>query len=193
MTLANRLYAGDTLDFPVDVPDYPPADGWTFKLRLVPRFATPVQAPITLTAVVDGTGYRVQATPAVTALWAAGAYGWHSSVEKVGARQTLEGTQYSGETTVLPDPSTLAQGADTRSAARKALDDAVAAQRAYVASNATVAEYTIGERRMKFREMADFDLLIGRLKIEVSREMRNSAIASGQPDPRKIYVRAIRG
>ena len=39
---------GDTLNFLTTVSDYPPADGWTFKIRLIPRFTSPVQSPITI-------------------------------------------------------------------------------------------------------------------------------------------------
>jgi hypothetical protein len=42
--------AGDTLDMQVTVPDYPSTDGWTLKYRLTPRFSTPTQAPIDITA-----------------------------------------------------------------------------------------------------------------------------------------------
>lgn len=200
MTAPNRLYAGDTLEFGVNVADYPPSDGWTLKLRLVPRFASPTQAPIDITAssgpvTVDGEtfDYAVTVTPATTAAWKAGAYGWHSWVEKAGARQVLEGTQHKGELTVLPDPATLTQGVDTRSQARKAYDDALAARAAYVASGQTgVAEYTIGDRRMSFKTPADLQALIEQLAIEVAREQRAEKLAAGLPDPRKVYVRAGR-
>lgn len=159
MTAPNRLYAGDTLEFGLNVLDYPPADGWTLKMRFAPRFTTPTQAAIDITAAVgpvtvDGEvfDFAVQVTPATTATWKAGAYGWHSWVEKAGARQTLEGTQYQGELTVLADPATLAQGADTRSAARKALDDALAALAAW---SPTYREHTIGDRTVKFNAVAD--------------------------------------
>ena len=191
MTAPNRLHAGDTLDFTVSVPDYPPAAGWTLKLRLVARAQGGQTA--TITASAEGDLYRLQAGPSTTANWPAGAYGWHTWVEKVGARVTLEGTQYQGELTVLPDPSAIAAGTDTRSQARKALDDALAAQAAYVASKAVVAEYTIGERRMKFHSAGDLAALISRLRIDVAREQRAEAIAKGLADPRKVIVRAVRG
>ena len=199
MSLPNRIYAGDSVEFGVNVPDYLPADGWTLVQRLVPRFASPAQSPIALTAAANGTvdgvayDYVITATPVTTAAWVAGAYGWHTYVTKSGARQVLEGTQYSGEASVLPDPATLAQGADTRSPARKAYDDALAARAAYAASgHATVAEYQIGDRRMKFKNPAELEQIIGQLAIEVAREKRAQALAQGLPDPRKVYVRAGR-
>jgi hypothetical protein len=200
MTLPNRLYAGDSVEFGINVADYLPADGWTLVQRLVPRFASPAQSPIALTATANGTvdgtvyDYVITATPVTTAAWVAGAYGWHTYVTRSGARQVLEGTQYSGELTVLPDPATLAQGSDTRSSARKAYDDALAARAAMASGgNAGVAEYQIGERRMKFKNPAELEQMIGQLAIEVAREKRAQAIAQGLPDPRKVYVRAVRG
>lgn len=200
MTAPNRIYAGDTLEFGVNVDDYPPGDGWTLKMRLVPRFTTPAQSPIDLTAtsgplLIDGEtfDYVFSVTPATTAAWKPGAYGWHSWVQKAGARQVLEGTQHKGELTVRADPATLTQGIDTRSAARKAYDDAIAARAAYAASGqASVAEYTIGDRRMAFKSPADLQILIDQLAREVAREQRAEELAAGLPDRRKIYVRAGR-
>lgn len=191
--IPDRIYAGDTVEFRVTVDDYPPADGWTLKYRLVPRFSAPTQTPITLTASVDGAEYVITDTPGNTAAWAPGMYGWARWVEKSGARQVLSDLQSHGQLEVLANPATAAQGADNRTQARKALDDALAARATFVASKATIAEYSIGDRRMKFNTAADFDVLISKLKVEVSREQRTKAMAAGLPDPRKLYVRAIRG
>ena len=199
--MINRLYAGDTLAFGVNVPDYPPAQGWTLKMRFTPRFTTPTQTPIVLTATpgpVDVGGetfdYAIAVEPAVTADWKAGAYGWASWVEKSGARQVLEEARYAGELSVLADPATAGAGTDMRSPARRALDDARAARADYLAGGrGGVAEYSIGDRRMKFRDAGDFVALISRLEIEVSREQRATELAAGRPDPRKTYVRATRG
>jgi hypothetical protein len=153
MTVPKRLYAGDLLAFGLDSSDYPPADGWTLKLRLTPRFTTPEQTPIELTATangtVDGTAYDyvVEALPVATAAYKAGQYGWACWVEKSGARKVLEGTQYAGEIVVLPDPATITAGTDTRSQARKALDDALAA---YAAWTPTFRRHTIGDRSVEY-------------------------------------------
>lgn len=187
--MVGKLVAGDTLDFRDQVPGFRPLDGWTLKYRLAPRFTDPVQAPVEIAGVVEGEDYRVQATPTETAAWTPGVYTWGRWVEKPGARQSL-GT---GQLMVTPNPAQLAAGADLRSTARKALDDALAAQRAFIASRGTVTEYQIGERRMKFSAAADFIGLINQLRIDVSREVRAEALAAGMPDPRKVYVRSRRG
>lgn len=187
--MVGKLVAGDTLDFLDVVPGYEATAGWTLKYRLAPRFTTPVQVPFDLTAVPEGADYRVQATPLETGSWLPGQYTWARWVEKPGARQSL-GT---GELSVTPDPATLAAGADLRSPTRKALDDALAAQRSFVATRGAVAEYQIGERRMKFSSSADFIGLINQLRIDLAREVRAEALAAGMPDPRKVYVRSRRG
>jgi hypothetical protein len=167
------LYAGDTLEFGLDVPQYPPADGWTLKIRLVPRFTSPAQSPVTLTAsanvAIAGVAfdYGIAVQPSITADWVAGAYGWHSWVEKDGARQVLEGTQYAGEVTVLPDPATMVAGTDTRSRARKALDDALAALAAWTP---TYREHTIGDRTVKFNAHADVRAAVRFWEERVARE-----------------------
>lgn len=189
----NKIYAGDTLEFTKSVPEYLPSDGWTLKMRFAPRFTSPSQSPITLTADVSGSDYLLQAGISVTSTWVPGIYGWYTWVEKPGARVTLEGTQHQGELTVMPDPATLAQGADTRSAARKAYDDAIAARASYAASgNAGVAEYQIGDRRMRFKSPAELNEMINRLAVEVAREKRAEALGRGLPDPSRVYVRAAR-
>lgn len=181
MSAPNRFYAGDTLEFGFNVPQFPPADGWTLKLRLTPRFTSPTQAPILLTAAsnaaIDGTGYDyvIQVAAGTTADWKAGAYGWASWVEKEGARQVLEGSQFSGETTALPDPATAAAGADTRSQACKALDDALAAMAAWTP---TYREHTIGDRTVKFNSMDDVRALVTFWQARVDAE---TAAQRGRP------------
>jgi hypothetical protein len=124
--------AGDTLDFQVSVPDYPSGDGWTLTYYLTPRFSTPVQARIPITAIANADGtYQVQASPAATAAWKAGAYGWARIVSKNGARQTLTGSEDQGEVLVRPDPTTATQGADTRSHAKKMLESIETALEAF--------------------------------------------------------------
>src|SRR3954468_18180912 len=114
--------AGDTLDMQVTVPDYPSTDGWTLKYRLTPRFSTPTQAPIDITATANADGtYQLQKAPSDTG-WVPGAYGWARGVEKSGARQTLTSSEDQGEVQVRQNPATTAQGYDSRSHERKLLE-----------------------------------------------------------------------
>lgn len=190
MTAPNRIAAGDTLDFLTDVSAYLPADGWTFKMRLIPRFTTPVQAPITLTATTfNVTQYQIQAGPSTTANWAPGQYAWMSWVEKSGARHVLEGTQFSGELTIEPDPSTQVQGFDGRSQAQKAVDDLRAALATYVSSQGAIASYTIAGRSVTFRDPGQISAQLSFWRNEVFKERRAEKLAEGLADPKNVFVR----
>ena len=179
--MISELIAGDTLDFLDTVDEYPPADGWTLKYRLVPRFTTPVQAPITLTATTSGTGYRVQAAAGDTTTWAPGAYTWARWVEKAGPiRQSLG----EGQIVVKTDPATAAQGYDGRSDARRRLDEIETAIDA-LASGAVKA-YTIGTRSMTKQDLPDMIVWRDRLAAAVASENAAAAMASGAPNPRIV-------
>lgn len=186
----DELIAGDTLDFYDDVPEYPPADGWTLKYQLIPRFTTPVQAPITITASTSGSQYRVQAAAAVTATWTIGAYTWARWVEKAGPiRQSLG----SGQLAVKQDPAAAAQGYDSRSHARKMLDaiEAILEGRSSSTQREMVA-YTIGSRSMEFDKedsRAQLVQLHSTYKWLVANEDARERLASGLSNPRNVGLR----
>jgi len=185
-----KLVVGDTLDFTDVVVDYPATDGWTLKYRLIPKFSTPAQAPITLVATtLNVTDYRIQAAPGLTETWTPGLYSWARWVEKVGARQTLDPLTPFLE--LLADPSTTAQGYDPRTPARIALD-AINAALATHGSQAHILEYTIGNRSMKFNAQADLLAMRASLAAEVWREDAASKMAQGLPNPRQIRIRTAR-
>lgn len=186
--------AGDTLDFQVDVPEYPSGDGWTLKYRLTPQFTTPVQAPVELTASGNADGsYQVTAAPAVTELWKAGSYQWSRWVEKSGARQTLD---ESGQCDIRPDPAETLQGDDGRSHARKVLEaiEAVIEGRASQTQREVVA-YTIGSRSQTFdssETKADLVALKSKYEWLVANEAARDRIAKGQSNPRNVGIRFYR-
>lgn len=183
-----KLVAGDTLDFPDDIPDYLPADGWTLKYRLTPLFTTPTQAPITLTAsTYEVTKYRIQATPDQTAAWSAGTYSWARWVEKTGARQTLD--PLTPFLAVTADPSYTVQGYDPRSHARKMVDLLEAALLSYTTSGGHVAEYEIAGRRMKYASKAEIVTDISYWKSMLWKEGAIASMAAGNPNPRNIGIR----
>lgn len=160
-TMQSSLVIGDTLRFLKSAPAYPPADGWTMKIRLVPRAGGSAQ---TLTATPEGSEYLFNVPPATTSQWTPGEYGWSSWVEKTGARYTLE---TGGQLTVLPDPASVAAGTDLRSRAQKALDDARAALAAW---KPTKRSYTIGGRSWTFNSKADIVGVIHYWEGEVAKE-----------------------
>jgi len=167
--MIEKHVAGDTLDFNVSVPAYPASAGWTLKYSLTPRFTTPTQAVITLTAAsnADGISYDVQSTPATTAAWAAGFYTWARWVEKSGARQTLD---ESGQIQIKADPATQVAGYDSRSHPRKMLDAIEASLEGRASSSQIeLISYTIGSRSQS-RDPKVLSELRSKYRREVSSE-----------------------
>jgi hypothetical protein len=179
---AATLYAGDTLEFTTTVPNYPPADGWTLKYRLIPRVSG---TPILLTATTSGADYLIQQGPATTVAWAPGLYSWAAWVEKSGARHQVD----QGQIEILPDPS-AASSRDDRSDASVALENV----RAMIGNKASrdVQEYQIAGRALKHYTIPDLIALESKLKIDVANEQNAAAIAAGS-NPRLIRVRFQRG
>ena len=181
--MIEELIAGDTLDFLDSVPEYPPADGWTLKYQVVPRFTTPTQAPITLTASTSGSDYRVQEAAGITASWKPGAYTWARWVEKAGPiRQSLG----NGQLEVKTDPAAAVQGYDGRSHARKMLDAINAAMEAF---SIGVKQYTIGSRSMTKQDIPELLTLRDRYRAEVANEDAAAKVAAGLPNPRNVGIR----
>lgn len=195
----DRHVAGDTFDETVVIPDYPASDGWTLKYFFVPRFTTPVQLPITVTATTNANGadYDLQASPANTAGWKPGIYSWRRRVEKTGAAQTLDkqgnAGDWSGEFVVEPDPSTMVQGDDGRSQAQKALEDAKTGFAVASAPGSSVLRYTIGTRMMEFNNIKEAqEGLRGQINFwqrEVDNEEAQSRLAKGQSGAARLLAR----
>jgi hypothetical protein len=187
--MLEELIAGDTLDFLDSVPEYQPADGWTLKYRLVPRFTTPVQAPIDITASTSGSDYRVQAAAAITATWTAGYYTWARWVEKAGPiRQSLG----DGQILVIGDPAAAAAGYDGRSQAAKAVDDIKAAMATFSASNGTIKSYSIGNRQVTYRDKAEMITDLDFWQRQLNAERDAAAMAGGLGNPRNVGIRFSR-
>jgi hypothetical protein len=192
MDFLETIIAGDTLDFTVEVVDFPASDGWTLKYRLTPRFTTPTQTPIDLTATTnaDGERYDIQVAPATTVGWKAGFYTWARWVEKAGARQTLN---ESGQLEVKADPALTAQGYDSRSHPRKVLEaiEAVIESRASQTQREMVA-YTIGSRSQTLDAQESKAALLelhSKYKWLVANEDALDKIAVGLPNPRNVGIR----
>src|SRR5690349_1540482 len=179
MNFPFKQVAGDTLDFgPISVPDFPSTDGWTLKYFLTPRFTSPTQAQIVIVAVsnADGT-YQLQSDPTTTSAWKAGAYGWSRRVEKTGAQQTLTSSEDQGEVLVLARAEDRVQGYDSRSTARKMLEQIEAALLAF--QDPSVKSYTIGSRSMTREDVPNILLMRDRFRWDVDNEDSAAKIAAG--------------
>ena len=180
MSLENTVYAGDTLEFTSSVPDHPASDGWTLKYRLAPR-ATGAEIDITATA--SGDDYLISVSAATTAGWVAGWYTYTAFVEKASERYTVE----RGQMQVLPASTTLADGTDTRTHARKVLD----AIEAVLENRATLDQesYAINGRSLKRMPIADLLKLRQLYRAEVAGEEAAAKLAAGLGTARKVQVR----
>lgn len=176
----SSLRAGDAIAWTRDLPEYLPGDGWVLKYRLL------WQAPpaVTITAATSGTLHLVDLASAATAAYQAGRatlLGW---VERGADRVTL--LQVPLE--VLPD-LTAATSLDGRTANQRRLADARAALDAAVTSGRVMTEeYTILNRRMKFRDLQQIRDLIADYEREVARDNAAIALAQGV-SPGRVYTR----
>ncbi|MGD0587022.1 MAG: hypothetical protein ABSA86_14845 [Oryzomonas sp.] len=104
------VFAGDTMTWHRNLPDYQPADGWalTYALR------GPASLDITTTTDPDSPGFLVSAICSV----AAGSYYLQGSVTKGAEIHTI----YNGTLTVLPNISAIEGTYDGRSYAKQMLD-----------------------------------------------------------------------
>lgn len=123
--------------------------------------------------------------PTTTATWTAGEYTWSAWVEKSGERRTVD----NGLVTLKYDPNVVASY-DGRTVAQKALEDARTALANFSATSGRVKRYAIAGREMEFDAAADILKLVSFWQNEVSRENAARAVAAGQPNPRRIYLRA---
>lgn len=181
--LPTSLYVGDSLSFTERLAAYPASAGWVLKLRLVPRVSG---TAIVITASASGDDHVVSVAPATSAAWAAGVYGWSAYVEKSGARATIA----SGQITLAPDPATVAAGVDTRSQARKAVDDLKAALAAW---SPIRKSYVVGDATITFNSTAEILRLLSHWETQLAGEDAGAAIAAGMKSPHRVYVRSARG
>jgi hypothetical protein len=184
MSIENTLVAGDSLSFSTVAADYPPADGWTMKYRMVPTagVGTAFELSSTTADPEDATAFLFTVTGAASAAWVAGDYTWVNWVEKAPDRYTLD----TGAVKVLPNPAG-ATALDLRSTAAKAL----AAIDAYLAdaNNLSAASYTIAGRSLSRYTRAELIAERSKWQAEVARENAAARVAAGLSDNRRIYVR----
>lgn len=181
-----QFFAGDSLNYTRVVPGYVPGDGWWLRYRLAPRSAA--AAVIDITATPSGDEYLVQVAPTTTANWTPGMYTWASWVERAGERYSIA----QGQLEVLPNPATLAAGVDTRSVARRTLDDLIAARATWVTTQGRVRRYRIGEREREFVSAADLDREIHFWEQQLQVETTASNLAAGIRPKSRILTRFTR-
>lgn len=175
-----QITAGDTLDFLLSVPGYPATSGWNLAFRLVSRTDTPA---LSLSGVPEGDAYRIQATTGTTgAVLFPGPYDWAAWVTRGEDSHTVA----RGRMTVLPNPRNATRGMDSRSLARRTLDELLQAKARWDLGEGNQRRYRIGEREMEFKSAAELERLIRFWEYRVAQESRDAA---SRPAGR-FYLRA---
>ena len=157
--------------------------GWTLYYYLRTNTAS---EGATVTGTAFGTGWEFTISQTTTAAFDAGTWYWQAEARNSGVHVTLG----AGQLEVLPGLSyTGTPGAfDGRSQAQKDLDAVQSAIRSIISGGA-VAEYTIGNRRLKKLEMTDLLALESSLKASVKREQAAQLQANGLGNPHNLFVR----
>ena len=140
----------------------------------------------TVVGTAYGSGWELSIAAGTSGGFDAGTWFWQA-IATAGSEKVTVGA---GQLTVLAALNyTGTPGAfDGRSQAQKDLHAVQAAMRSIVSGGA-VAEYTIGNRRLKKMEMADLIQLESKLKAEVKREQAATMVANGLGSPHNLFVR----
>lgn len=155
------LYTGDTWVWTRTLADYPASAAWVLKYTLINAAGR-----IAITSAPSGDDHAVSVAAATTSTYAAGTYTWQAYVEKSSDRFTVG----QGSVSVRAGFSSGSGGADARTQAEIALQDAITALATYTASRGMIADYTIGGRSQRFRSIAEIQALINFWRGEVAKE-----------------------
>jgi hypothetical protein len=181
-----RFNAGDTVSFDVaalslngESIGFPT---WTLTYRLRGNGQNP-----DLVGAGNGSGWRVTIPAATTADFAAGVYGWSVDVAHGDGRRF---TLASGTVELLANYQTVTGAFDGRTQSQKDLDAIDAAIRARLAGGA-VAEYTIGNRNLRYVTLSELRQLRSEIATRVANEQQAAAIGDGLASRKRIGVRFI--
>ena len=157
--------------------------GWTLTYYLRTNTAS---EGATVTGTAYGTGWEFLIAQGTSTGFDAGQWYWQAEATKSGEHVTLG----AGQLEVLPGLSYAGQPSafDGRTQAQKDLEAVQAAIRTMISGGA-VAEYTIGNRRLKKMELADLLALESSLKASVKREQAAQLQANGLGNPHNLFVR----
>ncbi len=188
MNIPAQIRAGDTVKWRDDagrdnLGNEITSASWTLTYYLRTNTAS---EGATVVGVAYGTGWELSIAAGTSAGFDAGQWYWQAIATAGSDKVTLG----AGQLEVLPALQYAGTpGAfDGRSQAQKDLDAVQAAIRAIISGGA-VAEYVIGNRRLKKMEMTDLLQLEGKLKAEVKREQAAQMAANGLGNPHNLFVR----
>lgn len=169
--MQQNIIAGDTLSFARNCTAYPASAGWRLLYTLIPRASSAQR--INFDSQADGSAHRVNVAAALTKGWAPGDYAWACTATDGVNVCTVE----RGQCVIEPNPREAASGTDSRSLARRALDDARAAMAAW---SPTRRRYKVGDREQEFNSAQEILRVIAYWERECARE-------EGRPLGARIY------
>lgn len=172
----DKLFAGDTWAWTVDLGDYPAGTytgAWYFEKG---------DFNFSVSATQSGTSHAGSVAAATTAGYSAGKYRWRFVVTAGANRYTAA----EGWLEVLPDPA-AAGNVDHRTTARIMLDNVEAYLRD--PNNITAAAFALGGRSLSRWSRADLLVERDKLKAEVRSEEAVGRMANGLGNPRRLYAR----
>jgi len=161
--------AGDTVAWTKSLADFSAADGWVLNYRFINA-----AGKFDITGTASGTIHAINVSAATTGAYAGGVYSWQAYVTKGAERYTIG----HGNTTVLSNLAGEVAGYDTRSSARKCLDQLDAALATY-GKKAYTQSYSIAGRTMSFQSPGEFLAFRSKVQQEVNRETAATRIRNG--------------
>lgn len=178
-TEPEKIRAGETLRFTKTLADYPASDGYSITYS----FRAKSGSKIDFTTTADGSNHLAEVAFADTATWLPQTYQGVGVVSNGTERFQI----WAGQLEVLPDLSAMDQGADTRSQAKRTLDNinAVIEGRASSAILKSSVEGTTLERM----PASDLLMLRDRYALIVFNEEEAQRAAQGKPSRKNIYIR----
>lgn len=175
--ISDRLYAGTTWAWTVDVPGYSAADGWGLNYILTNASAS---FDFSDDDSATGTTFSVEVAGASTTACTEGDYTWQLFAVKDDDRRFVS----SGSVKVLPDISDGSTHLDSRSHARKVLD----AVGAVIEGSASKDQqsYSVNGRSLSRRSLDELQKLRGHYLAEVRAEESEAAQATGKTNSNQI-------
>lgn len=156
--IPTRVAAGDTIEWSRVLPKYRAADGWSLGYTLVGSIAS-----YSITAASDGDSFAVTVSAAMSAAWQPGTYCVVEYVTNGDRRHTLSAC----DTVVAPNLAAATTGIDTRSHARKVLDNI----NAWLERKApAVASWQLGDRQLQHYPLTELLALRDRYAAIVARD-----------------------
>lgn len=138
-----EIRAGDSARWSRTLEGHSPADGWTLAYTLVSQTSM-----FSISASASGDGFEVELTSSDTAGWPPGRY----TLVEYATRSAERATTGNWPIRVLPDLAGATAGVDTRSPARRIVDNIDAWMQS---KNIAAGEVQLGDRRIRQYALAE--------------------------------------